>query len=415
MVYTRVWSDAELRALALAVSQHGCRWALISRQGLLPGRSPTAMRLKHLEVASSLVVVPEVAPSSCVACQPGCIMPWPAFSRSRFAGRPWNYHIRLIRPRHSTRSPTDNQAALIAQLGLTDSGEHVLLLCDLKRARECVRGRRGAIVSRTDRDALGLVHYPGDPCLTLTSDHCCYLWLGGSAVGPGRFILPSELAAFMGIDTRGGVYRAAARIFRERALSRHLCESVHRSMAQGAAWMGAALLACTSLRTVGSLYAGAFDTLGEACQSTFGARLSFVAELCPKKREVLGKARSPGHSYVRVEDVDGRYPSDALVASPPCLLYSKANRFSTHASKMEEAVRVTGELTRLITLLRPRLFILEQTASLKTHCPEAYELYLRMWDTLPYYVAPLRVDAHRDCGGTHFRDRLIIVAAASGP
>ena len=188
MVYTRVWSDDELGALALAVSQHGCRWALISRQGLLPGRSPTAMRLKHLEVASSLVVAPEVAPSSCVACQPGCIMPWPAFSRSRFAGRPWNYHIRLIRPRRSTRSPTDNQAALIAQLGLTDSGEHVLLLCDLKRARECVRGRRGAIVSRTDRDALGLVHYPGDPCLTLTSDHCCYLWLGGSAVGPGRFI-----------------------------------------------------------------------------------------------------------------------------------------------------------------------------------------------------------------------------------
>ena len=41
--------------------------------------------------------------------------------------------------------------------------------------------------------------------------------------------------------------------------------------------------------------------------------------------------------------------------------------------------------------------------------------YLRMWDTLLYYVAPLRVDAHRDCGGTHFRDRLIIVAAASGP
>ena len=264
---------------------------------------------------------------------------------------------------------------------------------------ERVRSFRGAIVPRTVRDALGLVQYPGDPGLTLTSDHSCYLWLGGSAAGAGRFIVPSELAAFMGMDTRGGVYRAAARIFRERALSRHLCEAVHRSMALGAARVGAALLACTSLQTVGSLYAGAFDTLGEACQSIFGARLSFVAELCCEKREVLGKARSPCHSYSRVEDVDGRYPADALVASPPCLLYSKANRFSTHDSKMEEAVRVTGELTRLITLLRPRLFILEQTASLKTHCPEAYELYLRMWDTRCRITSPPYGSTHTATAG----------------
>jgi len=262
-----------------------------------------------------------------------------------------------------------------------------------------------------------LVHYPGEPGLTLTSDHCCYLWLGGSAAGAGRFVAPCELAAFMGMDTRGGAYRAAARTFKARALSRHLCESVHRSMAQGAAQVGASLLACNSLLSVGSLYSGAFDTLGEACQSVFGARLSFVAETCFDKRTALQSARSPGHSYLCVEEVDHRFPVDILVASPPCLLYSKANRFSTHRSKMEEAVRVTGELARMriIALLRPRLFILEQTASLKTHCPEAYQLYLRMWDSLPYYVAPFQVDAHLDCGGTHYRDRLIIVAAASEP
>ena len=412
MVRARSWSDDEHAALASAVGQHGCRWALISRLGLVPGRSPTALRLEFLRRHSSPVVAPEPAPPSCVVCQPGCVVQWPSFSRSRFAGRPWQYHIR---PRRSSRSPTSNQAALIAQLGLTDSGEHVLLLCDLKRARERVRSYRGAIVPRTDRDDLGLVHYPGEPGLTLTSDHCCYLWLGGSAAGAGRFVAPSELASFMGMDTRGGAYRAAARTFKARTLSRHLCESVHRSMALGAAQVGASLLSCNSLPTVGSLYSGAFDILGEVCQAVFGARLSFVAETDILKRTALQGARSPGHSYCQVEDVDGRFPADILVASPPCLLYSKANRFSTHASKMEEAVRVTGELVRIITLLRPRLFILEQTYSLKTHCPEAYKLYLGMWEPLPYYVASFHVDAHLDCGGTHYRDRLIIVAAASEP
>ena len=112
MVYACPWSDAERRALALAVCQHGCRWAFISRLGLVPGRSPTALRLEFLRNPVSLVVAPESAPPNCVVCQPGCIAPWPPFSRSRFAGRPWQHYIR---PRRSSRSPTPNQAALIAQ------------------------------------------------------------------------------------------------------------------------------------------------------------------------------------------------------------------------------------------------------------------------------------------------------------
>ena len=42
MVRARSWSDDEHAALASAVGQHGCRWALISRLGLVPGRSPAA-------------------------------------------------------------------------------------------------------------------------------------------------------------------------------------------------------------------------------------------------------------------------------------------------------------------------------------------------------------------------------------
>ena len=71
MVRARSWSDDEHAALASAVGQHGCRWALISRLGLVPGRSPTALRLEFLRRHSSLVVAPEPAPPSCVVCQPG--------------------------------------------------------------------------------------------------------------------------------------------------------------------------------------------------------------------------------------------------------------------------------------------------------------------------------------------------------
>ena len=66
MVYACPWSDSEHRALALAVGQHGCRWACISRLGLVPGRSPTAPRLEFLRNHASLLVVPEPAPPSCV-------------------------------------------------------------------------------------------------------------------------------------------------------------------------------------------------------------------------------------------------------------------------------------------------------------------------------------------------------------
>ena len=100
-VHASFWSDAEHPALALAVGQHGRRWAFISRQGLVPGRTPTALRLEFLRAHSSLVAAPEVAPPSCVLCQPGCVAQWPSFSRSRFAGRPWQYHIRPRRSNHS--------------------------------------------------------------------------------------------------------------------------------------------------------------------------------------------------------------------------------------------------------------------------------------------------------------------------
>ena len=81
---------------------------------------------------------------------------------------------------------------------------------------------------------------------------------------------------------------------------------------------------------------------------------------------------------------------------------------------MAEATRVVGELRRILVLLRPRLFILEQTSSLVTHCPAAYQLYLCMCQDLPYIILPYVVEARRDCGGSHCRERLILLAVATG-
>ena len=201
-------------------------------------------------------------------------------------------------------------------------------LCDLKRARERVRGLHGRAWSLAARNRLLLIHYPPDPGLALTSDDSTQLWLGGSAAGTGRFLSFSKVTSFMGIDTWGGVYSVARRLLKECALLRVLCESVPRCMTVCAAHLGPRLLGYPPLQTVGSLYSGAFDALGAAGQDVFHARLSFVAESVGAKTAIL-LSRSPSHCFSCVENVDASCPADILAALPPCLLYS--NRFSrTH-------------------------------------------------------------------------------------
>jgi site-specific DNA-cytosine methylase len=127
------------------------------------------------------------------------------------------------------------------------------------------------------------------------------------------------------------------------------------------------------------------------------------------KLRVLWEACGPYHCYDSVESVGPSHPADALVASPPCLIFSKANRTSTAADRDQAARAQVGQLRRVVELLAPRLVVLEQTDGLRTHCPLAYEVFLGLWAGLPYLVFHSSVDAH-DCGGTHHRSRLIWVA-----
>ena len=77
---------------------------------------------------------------------------------------------------------------------------------------------------------------------------------------------------------------------------------------------------------------------------------------------------------------------------------------------MKAAQEQTGELRRVTELLAPSVVIIEQTSGLRTHCREAYEIYAELWAGTPYRVFHSTVDAARDCGGTHTRERLIWVA-----
>ena len=56
-----------------------------------------------------------------------------------------------------------------------------------------------------------------------------------------------------------------------------------------------------------------------------------------------------------------------------------------------------------------KVFIIEQTDGLRTHCPSAYALYHSIFDGTPYCLYHSTVDAAA-CGGTHSRERLIWVA-----
>ena len=135
-----------------------------------------------------------------------------------------------------------------------------------------------------------------------------------------------------------------------------------------------------------------------------------MAENDSRKTRVLWEAYAPHRCYESVEVVDGSYPADCLVASPPCLVFSKANRVSTLSDKETTAVAQVAQLRRVIMMLAPRLVLIEQTDGMRTHCPSAHATFQGLWSGLPYRVYHSTVDARDICGGSHHRARLIWVA-----
>ena len=87
---------------------------------------------------------------------------------------------------------------------------------------------------------------------------------------------------------------------------------------------------------------------------------------------MLWESHAPHRCYDSVEAVGGTHPAEGVVASPPCLIFSKANRASTLRAKEDAADEQVGQIRRIVMLLAPRFVLLEQTDGLRTHCPTAY-------------------------------------------
>ena len=265
-------------------------------------------------------------------------------------------------------------------------------------------------ISTKLRDRLGMVVYPGSAGATITRGCAGLNWLGGELMGEGRFATAVEVAAFMGINGSSGPYCVATRYYTNYQLCGVLAEAVHSKVADFAATVARHYLG-TSFLTVGSMYSGTFDELGSGCLRMFpGLRRSFISESDPTKLRVLWESFGPDRCYSDVADIDGHYPADILVASPPCLVFSKANRVSTAEAQKATALKQTESIRRVILLVSPRVVIMEQTEGLLTHCGIAYGVYLGMWEGLGYRVYHSVVDAHATCGASHHRSRLIWVA-----
>ena len=427
------WSESEDAALRAAVGRNGMAWvSLVSR---FPGRTADALRRRWSDISGGEVGGPVETVEFPVGCFDSCeggpieVLATTA-GRSVHGGRPWDYVIRRSARWGScirSRAPTDRQLRLVRnwQLDITGNGCD-LLLCNLKRAEEKLRKHMLACgvlpgelnervlccpIPRWKRDTLGMVLYPGEVGATVTTSCAPYNWVGGPAAGDGRFATAVEVAGFMGIDSRGGPFRVASRVYTDFQLCGVLAESVHSRVADLAVRLVTSRCGTSLSLAVGSMYSGAFDELGaawrRACPLAF---CSFVAESDLDKLGVLTHAMAPRRAYRCVSEIDGCYPANVLVISPPCLVYSKANRLSTAADGRQAALEQTREMERVIGLLLPDVVVVEQTHGLLTHYPLAYRLFCDVWDGLPYKVLHSPIDAHTDCEGSHHRLRLIWVA-----
>ena len=314
-----------------------------------------------------------------------------------------------------------------------------LLLCDLHRAESIIREhlrRSGvpvsdlndAVLSRevlvSERDKLGMVWYPGEVCCTLTSSSAHERWIGGPAAGSGRFVTPSESAAFQGLDTHGGAFCSAQYHLTEIQLHHAIGASLHSRMADFAVTAVKLLLhPDADVFTVGSLYSGAFDELGAAVKRVFGpVSTVFTAERQPKFCDVLREAYCPRYLLSEAGDAFGMPSVDILVASPPCVEVSRARRPSNRLGDpginlndlaegaVHEQARV---LTSVIMALLPRAVIVEQSDGLYTHHRGLFTFLLGELTSLPYYVHHRTLDAHVDFRASHHRSRLLFVLIRS--
>ena len=423
------WTLAEDKLLWKAVARYGHSWQVMKRLRILPGRPMESLRKRWLrmcfgaspfELRSPPIAAP--LPNLCSSS-----LPWPEYTlpaRDRAGGRPWDYFISRTVTR--SREPSERQANMLA-LWCLDEPNVPLLLCNLGRAESIVRrylkktlpaggDLNHAVLSTqltpAERDELQLAYRPGEACHTLTSAISNLYWVCGSECKNPGFLLPSEVASFMGHNRLSSFPVLRHLDISDRLISSWLAESVHSRMAEHCASIALSLLPYRYHYTVGSLYSGAFDALATGFVDA-GANITrvFAAELDQRKSQSLRAAFGYMHMFPTSAVAAARCPAvDILVASPSCHEVSRARDLSADPGMAASAVEVHSlVLEAAIRRTAPRAVVIEQSDGLRTHHADAYDRFRARLDLLPYCWLHRSVDAHTDYAGTHFRARLLWV------
>ena len=420
------WTAEDDRELADAVARHGYKWRSIATS-FAGRRSASSVRLRWYEIAStvdqtdrlSIDGVTNVARThqGSRSSRNARWIPYVLPKRDRKGGRPWEYYVK--RGVCGSRAPTDRQSTLL-RLWCLDSPEDRIFMSNLQRAEGI--GRRHLIsrgvdpddandamlctqLSRAERDALGLLYWPGDTIHTMTSSNSNLYWICGP-MGRLGFATTDEVASFMGHSRRGAIPAARRAGHGDYKINAWSASSVPARMATHCAQMATQAFLQHGRWLVGSLFSGPFDALAEGFVSC-GADTErvFAAESDEEKAAVLHETKGC-FVYDSAERAAVECPNvDALLASPPC------DEVSTAGSGGECSDTRTHIETICTTVRRacPLAVIIEQSDGMRTHHPDIYAYMRRSLNKLPYMWRHASVDAHDDYGASHFRKRLLWV------
>ena len=300
------WTKEEDDRLREAVSRHGCAWTAIARE---LGWTTISVKRRWPRIAGRVEPLSRPAGrtvrSRRVACTNAPDCEWPAFeeqARDRTGGRPWSHHV--SHGPTPSREPSRRQLQMLRAWGL-DCALDEIFVCNLKRAEGAVvryyktldlggMSVNDAVTTRiltpAERSQLKLACGPTDVLHTFTSSNANLHWVCGPK-GRRGFLTLSELTFLMGLDRKRLLPALRRTGVCDSTLFAWVAEAVQGRMSMHCADIVLEAFPRKRRWTVGSLYAGAADSLPEGLVRR-GADVQrvFAAERHPKKRGVLKDA-----------------------------------------------------------------------------------------------------------------------------
>ena len=352
------------------------------------------------------------------------------------------------------------------------AGTEVVFACDLEAAEQRLRRhlqrqarKEGRVVQKAEldaeiatkvltvaeRDAAGMVTYGSQAVIdTITARPAHRKWLGGPAMGDGRFMTHMEEAEMMQLGDDGRQHNqhgGGRRTVRE--VMEVMGESGARAAGADAMHGGFAdVLVRKAMEhprwpagrwTYGSLWSGAYDSTywalrragtrldrehRQACEGKrgpprkrTGTEVDFLwaAESNEKRRDALARTARPRrvHREVASCQVAAEERVTLLGAGPPCVYVSTARRRRGRRSQkqmrrttMAKVMRDTMVIARYIVRHQPLTVVIEQSAGLRRAHKQAFKWMNAALRKLPYKWWRGELDAARELGACHTRRRI---------